>query len=704
MRFEIHPSVGIARVGNSPEQFYLAPETTGGLPLECGPDGTPVLSKGKATPISKFKDAQGRVRRQAARFRVFVFDEKKPGDPGREAVLGKDFAKIEWTVHVANKKAAWYTFAELEGDLMLGKDNSYTKRKVPFRNEDVPQKDPAKRRTLIIDPGPRTLSGPRGRAEFSKNTIPPNYPFGTFPPPAEQGFQIETLGEMLTDRQGHLCVLGGFGYAGGNEAITSFAGADTWHDDISDGPVTCQITLAKGERVALDAWVIVGSPKFAPELVNIVTLDDIAFDVGVRFQQLDRQMFDKKRWARSAGWNPDYVASYERDIEPIIKRPAGYQWVANVPGMTVFSAPPFDPKDNSAALLAARKTYFSYFRNPGSSEIAADGAENQLLGAANIPMMPLNSGSNSVSNKLIDKFLTLTATQYFLLGQWAAGKFQTGPPDNLGLHPLDRGSLGNCVGSPMCPGIEVTWSTRNPAVYSKPLHIARRVADYARTGLTPSRDECEGGGCEPGDLTKRMAIPWQADFAQCTAQYINFTEPTVNKENDIPKPPTYYGYWWPPQSPMIVLTGIAVDAAEQAHMGVPSGTQVSYPRGINNFAEMILGWSYLGFIHNRNTAPERVDYPYFEEVERNNEAFVASSVAVGSVDNFVNNTDSTFMPMWFLRNDVLPTAAARAEAVAKSDKPAALKKALRAEGPPLAKPIRATGLGRMRRSIRDDEG
>lgn len=702
MRFEIHPSVGVARVGNSPEQFYLEPETIGGLPTECGPDGSPVLSKGKPVPISKFKDGEGRVRRQAARFRVFVFDEKNTSDPGREVVLGKDVKSLKWTVHVANKKAAWYAFAELEGDLMLGADNSYAKRDVPFRNEKVPPNDPKKRRELIIDPGPRTISGPGGRAEFSKSTIPKNYPFGSFPPEAEQGFQIETLGEMLTNSAGHLCVLGGFGHAGGSEEITSFAGADTWHDDISDGPVTCEITpLGGGKPQTLDAWVLVGSPKFAPELMNIVTLDDIAFDVAVRFQRLDPQMFDKKRWAKSAGWNVDYVASYERDIEPIIKRPAGYQWVANVPGMTVFSAPPFDPKDNSGALLAARKTYFSYFRNPGSSEIAGDGAENQLLGSANIPLMPLNSGSNSVSDELIDKFLTLTATQYFLLGQWAAGKFKTGPFDQLGLHPLDRASLGNCVGSPMCPGIEVTWSTRNPAIFSKPLHIARRAANYAKTGLTPSRDECEGGGCEPGDLTKRMAIPWQADFAQCTAQYINFTDPETNKENGIPKPPTYYGYWWPPQSPMFVLTGIAADATQAAHMGVPSGFQVSYPRGINNFAEMILAWSYLGFIHNRNTAPERVDYPYFEEVERNEEAFVASSVAVGSIDNFVNNTDSTFMPMWFLRNDALPTAASQAKAVAKAASPAKFARALRAEGVPLAKPIRAAGVGFMHRSIRE---
>ena len=35
--------------------------------------------------------------------------------------------------------------------------------------------------------------------------------------------------------------------------------------------------------------------------------------------------------------------------------------------------------------------------------------------------MPLNSGDNSISNTLIEKFMALTPTQYFLLHQWAEG-------------------------------------------------------------------------------------------------------------------------------------------------------------------------------------------------------------------------------------------------------------------------------------------
>ena len=74
---------------------------------------------------------------------------------------------------------------------------------------------------------------------------------------------------------------------------------------------------------------------------------------------------------------------------------------------------------------------------------------------------------------------------------------------------------------------------------------------------------------------------------------------------------------------------------------------------------MITAWSYLGFVANRNTAPSRDLYPSFEEVERNNDRFVASSVAVGSIDNFSNNTDVNFAPMWFLKPEAVADRAQR---------------------------------------------
>src|SRR5436853_2369321 len=347
--YSIHPSIGIARVGNSQDGFYLAPETIGGLPIACDEHGEPVLSNGAPALVERFKDDRGQIKRQAARFKIFKYDDARPDDPGSEVTLGAgDVAKIEWTVHLANKKAIWYQFQELEGDLMFGPQNSYKNRDVPRRNHTVVGEQ---RQKLIIDPGPRDLAGPNQQAAFSRDTIPAHYRFGSFPDKPSQGSSIDTLGEMMTDSQGHLLVLGGYGRAGGNQPISSFAGADTWHDDISDGPVTCRLSLTDGQLIELDAWVIVGSPKYAPELVNIVTLDDIMYDVGVRYLNLVPGMYSQGRW------NPDYIANYAQDIEPIIKRPAGYRWVANLPAMVSFSAPPFDPKDPSEGNRKNRETY-----------------------------------------------------------------------------------------------------------------------------------------------------------------------------------------------------------------------------------------------------------------------------------------------------------------------------------------------------------
>ncbi len=650
-RYGLHPSIGIARVGDSPNSFYLAPETIGGQPIECDTQGNQLAGGTGTQFVERYKDPLGRIRRQAARFRILAYDDTDPSDLGRELTLSSpEVAKIEWTVHLANKKAAWYQFAEYEGNLMLGPDNSYEARGVPLRNAHV--HGDTDRQKLIIDPGPREISGREQHVAISRETIPPGYVHGSFPPPDQRPYAVESLGDLLTDADGRLLVLGGFGKAGGSEPITSFAGADTWHDDVSDGPVSCKLVLTSGETVELHAWTVVGSPKFAPELVNIVTWDDLAYDVGVRYLGLVPELYDERRWVN--GWNPDYVANYQSDIEPIIKRPADYRWVANVPSMMAFSPPPFDPRDASHANQKNRENFYRYFRRPEGFQLPD---EDQVLFSDNgVPLMPVNSGSNSVSNVDIIKFSTLTPTQYYLLQQWAQGKFDTQDPEPTpGIHPSDRVDIGNCVGDPMCPGIEVTWSVRNPAIYDRPFQIqsAHPESYYFDQGLSPSRDETLGGGCEPGDLTKRMAIPWQADFFACSVQYINFTDPNVNKENGIPKPPTFFAYWWPPQSPMHVISG-SMTPKEQAVSGVPAGFQVSYQRGLNNFSQMIVGWKYMGFIVNQNAGADRNDYPYFVESERNDERFEVASVAVGDVSNVVSAEDITFMPVWYLKDEEKP--------------------------------------------------
>src|SRR5262245_31974253 len=86
--YRIHPGVGIARLGNSPDEFCISPEKPAALPLECDAQGNPMKSPDGMSDVTikTFKDAEGRIKRQAARFQVYVYDEDSP--KGRPLKLG----------------------------------------------------------------------------------------------------------------------------------------------------------------------------------------------------------------------------------------------------------------------------------------------------------------------------------------------------------------------------------------------------------------------------------------------------------------------------------------------------------------------------------------------------------------------------------------------------------------------------------------
>ena len=82
--FEIHPTIGIARLGAS-EGFFIGPEP------------------GLAPPPS-YRDGGG-ILRQAARFRIFRVDRDGIGAIRAADEITNGDAEIEWTVHLANRKA-----------------------------------------------------------------------------------------------------------------------------------------------------------------------------------------------------------------------------------------------------------------------------------------------------------------------------------------------------------------------------------------------------------------------------------------------------------------------------------------------------------------------------------------------------------------------------------------------------------------------
>lgn len=665
--YKIHPSIGIARVGNA-DDYYLAPKKIGGRPIE----------KDSGNFVSQFKNSNGEIRKQAAVFKIY--DE----DTGNE-VPSSSIKAITWKVHLANKKAAWWEFNELCGNSMVspaadsydnttgetisqsGNSNSYkdwaekkeemvSDQGIPVTTQVIVKRNSTEedRSSLLVDYGFRSVSGgsvqnPTTEATFAKNSgIPYGYEIHYNKKPPTHGKAVKHLGSIKINDDYSLHVLGGDGKAGGNRDILGFAGADTWRDDISDGPVEAHVTFQNDTTLKLNAWVVVGAPKYAPELVNITTWSDTVEDMAVRNFGILNEAFDienKKFILGQDGFHP----SFTRRIKPIFDRMKNYNWVANVTPMVFFANPPFDITDSSPLNRDNRKNWFNQLRQ--TVDLGAEVNENMLFNQSRqqlfnnendkFPLMPLGSGDNPVRNQNISKFLVLSPLQYYFLYQWSEGYFSLNDTDAFDkFNVLDQASIGNCVGYPMSPGIEVAWTVRNPILYDKydPYRLKHRRLIDEYSCLDPERDETdpnngEDSGLEPGDLTKRMAIPWQADFANCSVQDISYKEDpnksitttTQDKSQFSPITPAYQAYWWPAQAPWDVYTS-NYSEPEQTGDNNPSGIKVNYQRGIDgDYRKIIKGWPSLGFILNTRNDELRNQYPNYVEKERNYSDFDTGS-------------------------------------------------------------------------------
>ena len=578
--YSIYPSIGIARVGNAPNDYLLTPTSANDVPQM--PDGTPLKDP------SEFRDSQGRFRRLAAEFRIFRSVNNGPQEEVTLTTPG--VVEISWTVHIANKKASWYQFQTIRGE------DGYAPNH-PLRN-------PGKigntaRQPLIIDPGPRTISGiNKGGVEFSRSTIPSGYP-GTFPPKDLKPLPIDTLGELATDKDGRLRVIGGLGSSGSNMAtpiIQQYANNDGWWDDTSDGTVSATIRIANEKQVvvAKDAWVITAPPSYAPQLGNIVTLYDTIFDISVRKQNYSQSIFAEGYWKSGA---TGYKPHFETDIRPIFERAEHTSWVTAMP-----SKPhTFDYTklgDPNVSLNGLRQYYLDFFRGPGEENILI----NPETGAT---IMPYMAGDDSLQTSELGaitaptaRYARLTDTQYFFLMQWASGWFASGAaPARQPGEVLTRGVLDNCVGAALSPGIEMGWISRNPLIYEEPFRINKRklIPQPLSLGYQPLL------GMEPGDITRYMACPWQADFNECSAEEIDGR----------------LLWWWPAQRPEFVYENKPAFNAENLGPQVSwIGTEynqnapdyIAFPDDL----QMVENWNKLGIVYNIGTA----EAPHFVEVNR----------------------------------------------------------------------------------------
>ena len=266
----------------------------------------------------------------------------------KEAATAALWPTIHWQVYVANKKACWFEF-----DATLG-EHGYSPNH-PRRNADVTQ-----RSRLIIDPGPRTIGGSKRRASFDRSGEG-NYAT-TFPPPLSP-HSIDTLGEMMVDGHGRLIVLGGHGCSGsektgpGEPHTEDYANNDGWYDDTADGPVMARLVMFSEEvtrvryiDVEYPAWVIVGYPRYVPEMLDMVTMDEVLYDLFLRNFATDTSLYGRlgsfdnpdridfrneaqlEQWRDSGRltWNTEFRPLFYRDIWPILYRPDQFRFLCDV--------------------------------------------------------------------------------------------------------------------------------------------------------------------------------------------------------------------------------------------------------------------------------------------------------------------------------------------------------------------------------------
>lgn len=582
----IHPAIGVARIGNS-EQFFIGPEF---------PDipGNWNSETGKFNP---FRDAQGKILRQAARFRIFQFDEA--GNPIKEITLG-DGVSIKWRVHVANRKASFFVFngqsgAETSPPYLSRANRPADAVEKQNRGRGQPERKNrrnahvAERRGLEVDPGEVVISAPGSAELVDKETTAP----------------IKSLGRLQMESDGKLLFLGGFGNTAFTGAtpppLDEYASNDGWFDDMSDGVVSAEVSFPDGHtESSASAWVIVGPPKFAPGIRNVVSLYDTLWDLAVRLKlgfQPGNDPVLKDLAAQQAAWQDptndfaiNYQPSFLAHIYPILSRALAARDAHE---------PPSGHPDYHGTILdwqrlskqsedQVRRAVFGRIRNPNSEELDPIGMPRGL--GDDYTSLDAFESKETTTPPSARAFLSVTKVQYALLKAWSEGRFiedwtfgdvRFAPipaPGPITPHGLDRAALENCVGGPFYPGIEVSWLVRQPEIYEAAFRLKRPPFD-----IGPVRFQA-------GFFSQQMALPWQADFYDCHKE--------EHTPDDADEPRIYM--WWTAQRPDDIRPSASApyrrwvepfDAAKE-----PDAPDPDFITNLARFEQMRTRWSELSFL------------------------------------------------------------------------------------------------------------
>ena len=629
-QYRIHPAIGIARVGDAvrsdaSNDFYFIgpeiPEVTANVDPQSGAQG-------------KFKTPDGRIKPQAARFRIFEYEK---GDDGKFHPIGEVRAsdsaraiRITWTVHLANRKASFCAFhgqSGAEDDPLYSSYETPQNPRLNARNAKVKTNDQRKK-TLELDGGPQRVNGGDAGtvAHFSiDHDLTKNKPSG------ETKLKVRTLGELRSDADGRLIVIGGMGQSDfdpglGNEQITTFANNDGWFDDVSDGPVEAGLSIDGVEHEVVFAWVLVAPPDFAPAVRSHRTMYDTLIDVIVRELVIppDDGLFTgplahiaamSDDWKRN-GTIKDFKPSFTRDIAPLLKAIVGMERVhqhqmgprARYHGsMTELN---FSALGGPGSLRAVREAVFERLRDPNTF----DSEPRSALDPSRMPSLygdyygrANNRGGDSTDPAFLH---SISKLQFALLNAWRSGNFvedwNPAPAGQPAVTPegLDRAVLENMSGGAFYPGMEASWLLAKKQVWKEPF----RIAPGKKIGTIPVPGEGRRDLIvEAGTFSQQMALPWQADFFECSAPPLADTTGWVDDPSVAGKKRRVG--WWPSNRPDEIFP---VDAPRdrRAWARVPDPRQPLGYREMQDDNEMVSLWSTLGFVVA--TAPDGASKDLYE--------------------------------------------------------------------------------------------
>jgi hypothetical protein len=514
--FRIYPSIGIARVGDSKDGFLIGPEAPG------------------VVPTGPFRGSDGDLKPQAARFRIYKVEiDGNENETVVEEVVASANTKIEWSVSLANRKAAGLQILD-------------TLQRVP---NPLPRNPGLDRRKLVI-----TASGSVTGSGQSGPVLSGSIEFAKARAKSTRVSDI-VLTTLRTDDAGRLLVVGGPGTSASpsKAKIESFADNDGWYDSVSDGPVSATLRIGDRNLPVIPAWVLITVPRFAPGIYGVVTWYDQAVNMA---RSRPDGRFDRPR-----------STSFTRDIYPILKRADGLSNVQGVAHVNDTIRPLSDAARIAGFAVAANRAAVQSRLTP----VGTSAGNFEILSSG---MPRLNSGANPDPGGPIFTYPSLTKYQMMHVDNWVQGNFDDDWPGTEPAPPpfekipvarqawaLCEAALEACIGEPFFPGIEGTYDIARITTYHPEPNLRREFR------VDPAHPA--------GFLTEKMALPWQADFADCV--------------ND----------WWPSQRPDDVTTKKGANEVRWDRKVV--GTN------LNGHLNMVKDWAKLGFVVRDESTGEFVE-------------------------------------------------------------------------------------------------